>query len=153
VTGGEPARATLDDDALLTVLAHVLAVEEPFSIDVLVALEREAFAMRRVDDELAELLFDTGIEQATVLRGDGPRALSFVADGVVLDVELQPDGTLSGRIAPADVEVTVEGAAGVAELQPDHLGRFTAAAPAGRLRFVLRSAAHARRILTPWIFR
>lgn len=152
-SGPHHSGTAIDDDALLAVLGRVLSVDEPFPADVLGPIERAAFALRHADDELAELLFDTGRESTVVLRGDGPRALSYVADGVELDVELQPDGTINGRVAPVDVGLTVEGPNGPAELETDDLGRFTAAAPIGRMRFVLHAEAQAPRIVTPWIFR
>jgi hypothetical protein len=140
------------DDELLAALADVLAVDEPFPGALATDVERAAFAMRRVDDALAELLFDTAGEAAAAVRGDGPRSLSFAAAGHELDVELAADGTIVGRVAPPDLAVSVEGPTGIVELPADHLGRFTAPAPTSRLRFVLGSPPTPR-IVTPWIFR
>ncbi len=144
----------IEHDELLAALAEVLAVDEPIREDVAAAIEHEAFALRRVDDELAALLYDTGLEATAGVRGgDGPRGLSFAAAGHELDVELHPDDTMIGRVSPPDLEVSVEGPAGTVALHPDRLGRFTADVPAGRLRFVLAAAASAARVVTPWIFR
>jgi hypothetical protein len=142
---------TYDDDELLAALADVLAGDEPFPAALATHVERAAFAMRRVDDELAELLFDTAGEAAAAVRGDGPRSLSFAAVGHELDVELEADGTIVGRVAPPDIPVSVEGPAGLMDLAADNLGRFTAPAPGSRLRFVLGTPP--TRIVTPWIFR
>jgi hypothetical protein len=84
------------------------------------------------------------------VRGDGPRALSFAAAGHELDVELQPDDHLVGRVAPPDVTVTMEGPAGPVPVDADRLGRFTAPTPPLRVRFVLGDPPGA--VVTPWIF-
>jgi hypothetical protein len=142
----------LDDDRLLAALGEVLSADEPLTMETAAVVEQEAFAFRRVDAELAELLYDTAVEEAGV-RGGGPRSLSFAIAGHELDVELQPDDTIVGRVSPPDVEVSVEGPTGTVELPLDRLGRFIAAVPGSRLRFLLSAAASARRIVTPWIFR
>ena len=139
-----------DDDRLLAVVGEVLAEDEPISAAMASAVEAEAFAMRRIDAELAELLFDTAADAATAVRGDGSRSLSFAAAGRELDVELQPDATLVGRVSPADVPVMVEGPAGTVAVAPDQLGRFTAATPPTRLRFLL--GAPPADVVTPWVF-
>jgi hypothetical protein len=141
----------LDDDGLLAALAEVLAADEPLFADTAAMVEQEAFAFRRVDAELADLLYDTAVEEEAGVRGGGPRSLSFALAGHELDVELRPDDTIVGRVSPPDVEVVVEGPEGTVALQLDRLGRFIAAVPGSRLRFLLSAAA--QRIVTPWIFR
>jgi hypothetical protein len=141
----------IDDDELLAVLGEVLAEDEPISAAMASAVEAEAFAMRRIDDELAELLFDTAADAGVAVRGEGARSLAFAAAGHEVDIELQPEGTLVGRVAPPDVAVAIEGPAGVQPVVPDALGRFTAATPPTRLRIVL--GAPPSRVVTPWVFR
>src|SRR5262245_5768716 len=116
----------LDDDGLLAALAEVLAADEPLPADRATVIEREAFAFRRIDAELAELRYDTALEETAGVRGDGRRSLSFAAGGHELDVELQDDDTIVGLISPPDVDVSVEGPAGEFAVQPDRLGRFLA---------------------------
>jgi hypothetical protein len=141
----------LDDDRLLAALGEVLDADEPLDAATAAVIEHEAFAFRRVDTELAELLYDTAVEAEVGVRGGGPRALSFAVAGGELDVELQPDDTIVGRVSPPDVGITVEGPAGTVDLQPDHLGRFVVTVPGSRLRFLLSPSA--QRLVTPWIFR
>jgi hypothetical protein len=143
----------LDDERLLAALGEVLAADEPLAADTAALVEREAFAFRSVDAELAELLYDTAVEEVAGVRGGGPRSLSFAIAGHELDVELQPDDTIVGRVSPPDVDVSVESPSGTLDVQLDRLGRFIAAVPGTRLRFLLSAAASARRIVTPWIFR
>jgi hypothetical protein len=142
-------RDPMDDDVLLRALGDVLDADEPFPAP-LRDVEAAAFASRRLDDELAELLYDTAAEPAGVRGDDGPRTLSFAAGDHVIDVELHDDG-LVGQISPPDAVLLLDGPDGEAALEPDRLGRFTAVAPIGRLRFVIGAAS--RRIVTPWVFR
>jgi hypothetical protein len=143
----------MDDERLLAALTEVLAVDEPLPMETAAVVEHEAFSFRRVDAELAELLYDTAVEEEVGVRGGGPRSLSFAVAGHELDLELQQDDTIVGRVSPPDVEVSVEGTAGTVAVPLDRLGRFIAAVPGPRLRFLLSAAASARRIVTPWIFR
>ncbi len=143
----------LDDERLLAALAEVLAVDEPLTQATVEVVEHEAFTFRRVDAELAELLYDTAVEEEAGVRGGDGRSLSFAVAGHELDVELQPGDTIVGRVSPPDVEISVESSAGATPVQLDRLGRFIAAVPGSRLRFLLSAAASARRIVTPWIFR
>jgi hypothetical protein len=143
----------LDDDALLATLAEVLAADEPLPAGRAAVVEGEAFAFRRLDAELAELRYDTALDEAVGVRGDAPRTLSFAAGGHELDVELEGDDTIVGQLSPPDVEVSVEGPEGEVVVQPDRLGRFLASVPGSRLRFLLSRTAPAWRVVTPWIFR
>jgi hypothetical protein len=140
----------IDDDRLLAVVGEVLAADEPISNAMASAVEGDAFAMRRIDAELAELLFDTLADASPAVRGDGPRSLSFAAAGHELDVELQADDHLVGRVSPPDVAVAVEGPDGAVQMDLDRLGRFTGATPATRVRFVLGASPGV--VVTPWIF-
>ena len=141
------------DDELLDALRDVLAADEPLREDVADMIERDAFAARRLDAALAELLYDTALETAAGVRGgDEARSLSFAAEGRELDVELQPDATIVGRISPADGVLVVESESGQVLLDTDHRGRFTTPAVGARLRFVIDAAGPAP-VVTPWIFR
>ena len=141
------------DDELLAALRDVLDADEPLRDDVAEMIERDAFASRRFDAALAELLYDTALERTAGVRGaDETRSLSFAAAGRELDIELQPDATMVGRISPPDGVLVVESESGQVRLETDRLGRFTTPAVGGRLRFVI-DATGAAPVVTPWIFR
>ena len=102
---------------------------------------------------MAELLYDTAFEMTAGVRGaDEARSLSFAAAGRELDVELQPDATIVGRISPSDGVLVVESESGQMPLETDRHGRFTTPAVGARLRFVIDAAGPAP-VVTPWIFR
>jgi len=141
------------DDELMAALRDVLDADEPLREDVVEMIERDAFASRRIDAALAELLYDTAFEMTAGVRGaDEARSLSFAAAGRELDVELQPDATIVGRISPSDGVLVVESESGQMPLETDRHGRFTTPAVGARLRFVIDAAGPAP-VVTPWIFR
>jgi hypothetical protein len=105
---------------------------------------REAWTWRTIDDELARLAFDSAIEAASagVRSAGGPRALTFEAAGVVVDVEVTEQGDrrrVSGQLAVpggerVDLELQTPGAS--VPLDADALGRFVHAdLPSGPVRF------------------
>ena len=111
---------------------------------------KAALGWRRLDAELAELLDDSALESrsTSLARGaGGGRSLSFRAEGLAIDVELQP-GLLLGQLAPApeSAEVTLQdGDGAILEVaDADALGRFRLVLDGSgrrRLRIVRRGAA------------
>lgn len=113
-----------------------------------------SFAWRTVDADLAELVFDSLLDQdeTALVRGRGQgRVLSFETDGLTIDVEID-DGTLTGQLLPSQrAAVELRQGDDVARLEADELGRFIA----GPLRagpFSLRCSVGAGRlVVTDWI--
>lgn len=135
----------------------------PAALDAAIA----AFGFRDLDAQLAELVVDSWDPERSLALRAAPsdvRFLGFRRDGVSLDIELHPDGTLVGQIAaddeaPIDASsasgagggswsaVQVESGAGdVRDLDVDDRGRFRDAVAARSIR--LRCGA---RFVTPWI--
>jgi hypothetical protein len=87
----------------------------------------QAFTLRTLDAELAELTFDSWEQEpATRVRGGGPRLLTFEAGGVAVEVEVA-NGRLVGRLLPGGpAEVGVQRRDGEVRLLCDDLGRFAA---------------------------
>ena len=127
---------------------------------------RFAYCWRSVDSELAELSFDSLVEEdmALAVRAGGdpalePRMLGFgaVVDGedVAIEVEITPgpDGpALVGQLLPAEV-ATVELQVGTGaddSVQADELGRFLIEpVPSGPVRLCVR---HRERLVhTTWV--
>lgn len=95
-----------DDEALLVRLGAVARTADP-APDLVRELGRAAFAMRRLDAELAELVADSAVDalagvRATAVSG---RLLTFESAGVTVEVEVStaPSGglTLVGQVVPA----------------------------------------------------
>lgn len=91
------------DDELLARLRHVLdAVDEPRMRSTDAA--KAAIGWRDIDAELAQLVFDSRVDEADhdlVMRGDAAetRQLTFSTDDVTIDIELG-NGGLVGQVIP-----------------------------------------------------
>jgi hypothetical protein len=142
----------LDDDTLLGLLREALDEADPVPEDA-VAVARAADPAG-LDDELAELVFDSLLDespQALRDEGDDVRSLTFTLAGSTLEVDVT-GGDLVGTVTPS-------GPATVEVLQPatrrsveaDELGRFRAELVDGPFR--LRVVAAGARGTTPWVVR
>lgn len=140
----------MDDDELLDRLRLAAQVHDPVPADVLVAA-RGAFALRTLDEELADLLFDSLLDEDLVgVRGSGPRQLSFAADELAIDVDVDEHGIVGQLAGPgaAGVELQTPDASVGAEV--DDLGRFFLdRLPVGPFR--LRIDLGDRRVTTEWV--
>lgn len=96
------------------------------------AAARAAFSWRTVDAELAELTYDSRVDDRALagVRGGGLRQLTFEAPGLSVEVEVDDAATrrLVGQLVPAQAgTVELRHAAGSLTLAVDELGRFAAA--------------------------
>jgi hypothetical protein len=147
-------------DPLEVALAAALAERDPVPPDVVEAA-RAAFTWRTVDEELAALAFDSASDaELAGVRGDGPRALTFEADDVVIDVEVREDASgchVHGQVAAppgTSTAVEVHTPQATMPVHVDALGRFHGAAvPPGpvRLRCSFPDRAERRPITTEWV--
>lgn len=150
-------------DALLGELQGLLARADPMPPQLLEQVRR-SFCWRTIDAELAELSFDSLVDQAPELavRSQAtlePRMLGFgaVVHGEDLSIEVEvsseADGcALVGQIFPAGaraVEVQA-GDGGSAEVPIDELGRFLIEpVPCGPVRLRVEHAGRA--VQTTWV--
>ena len=140
------------NDDLLAELRSVIGRVDPVPPEV-TEFAQAALGWRRLDADLAELLADSALDADSVAlaRGGDGRWLTFKADDLTIDVEVQADGsahTLLGQLAPPPVAATVEvqstDGTVVASADSDALGRFRLTLEAGghvRLRVVREGAA------------
>ena len=128
-----------DDDALLAVVGRALA-HDPAEAgddvavpDEAVAVARAAFQLRDIDEELAELVHDSLLDEPMLVRHEATlnRLLSYVSSRLGLDVELEADGrTLMGVVTPAGpADVEIETATTIDRTSADELGRFRVELP------------------------
>jgi hypothetical protein len=120
------------DVALLSMLRRVIEVVDP-EPEYLREMGRAAFAVRRVDAELAELVSDSSLQRELVRSvGEDPRLLTFQVGGVFLEVQISRVETrreLIGQVEGLDTEgggrVEIEAArGGVLSAPLDEFGRF-----------------------------
>jgi hypothetical protein len=142
------------DDELLAELRAVLRRTDPVPAEV-TDFAKAALGWRRLDAELAELLEDSALEsESTALaRGGGGRSLTFRAEDLTIDVELQP-GLLLGQLAPApeSAQVALQHADGKAleTVDADSLGRFRIVLEGEGRRRLRVTRAGAAAIETSW---
>ncbi len=146
----------LELDQLAGRLGRIAAEVDAPPAEVVTA-SKAAFAWRTVDAELAELAYDSWLDDrplAGVRRAGGPRQLTFEAPGLTMEVELV-DGDarqMVGQVVPAGLEVVeVRHEEGSLTVPVDGLGRFVVERlPAGPVS--LRCRPDGGRIVdTDWI--
>jgi hypothetical protein len=140
----------IDDDELLDRLRGLAAIHDPVPSSLFTA-GRGAYALRTLDDELADLLFDSLLDEALVgIRGGTGRQLTFGVNDLTIDVDLDTDG-LIGHVSPsgpATVEVQTPNTLVDADI--DELGRFFVDhTPSGPFR--LRVAVAGQWVTTEWV--
>lgn len=128
------------DQELDNELRRIAARLDPVP-DALLRAAEAAFTWRGVDDELAELAFDSlaDRESLALVRGGGaPRLLTFHAADLTIELEILPPPPehhqragaahrLVGQLLPGgSARVQVRHPDGVLEVATDELGRFVA---------------------------
>ncbi|MGH9163937.1 MAG: hypothetical protein ACRDZW_00270 [Acidimicrobiales bacterium] len=148
------AEYSYDDLELLSRLAQV-ALRTDAVPPAVMAAARASFTWRTVDDELAELTYDSGIvpELAGVRSYEGARQLTFEAPGLVLEMELSEGLQVVGQVVPpqpASIELRHPG--GAIAVQADDLGRFAVAGvPAGPVSLRCQGLSGSAAITTDWL--
>jgi hypothetical protein len=140
----------IDDDELLDRLRKLAVVHDPVPPIAYLA-GRGAFALRTLDDELADLLFDSLLDDALVgIRGGTGRQLTFGVDDLTIDVDLDTDG-LVGHLSPSGpATVELQTPDRILDADVDELGRFFLdQPPSGPFR--LRVAVAGHWVTTEWV--
>jgi hypothetical protein len=148
-----------DDTELEEELRRVASLLDPVP-GVLLQAAVEAFAWRNVDDELAELVFDSLVDhEAGHVRGSRDRRLlSFQTSHVSIEIEVTITGTSRGLIGqlvpsqPASVDIRYRD--GLVTLEADTLGRFSGSSlRAGpiSLRYRPGPEAAGAPVVTDWV--
>ncbi len=147
--------STADDD-LLAELGEAMrgAAEVP---ERFVAAGRAAFVWRTVDEELAELTYDSATADADALavtRADPAalRSLTFVSAGLSVELEVTADALLGQLVPPQPGEVRLQTRGGQADtVAVDDVGWFAIRpAPGKMFRLHVRTADGAE-VLTAWV--
>jgi len=136
-------------------LAAVVVSRDSVPPDV-VAAAKASFAWRTVDDELADLVYDSADSRGPLVgvRGSSARQLTFERDDLAVELEVaggSPASFVGQVVPPQRVRIEIRHLDGSMFASTDDLGRFdVAAAPAGpvSLRFELQSG---KRVATTWV--
>jgi hypothetical protein len=140
----------LEDDELLAGLRRAAGHYDPVPRQVLEAA-KGAFALRTLDDELADLLFDSLLDDDLVgVRGGITRQLTFGVGDVTIDLDVEAD-ELVGQVSPAaTVGLAVETPDDAVMVEVDDRGRFFATRPTTG-PFRLRLSLDDRQLTTEWV--
>ena len=144
---------TRNDDELLELLGRALRVADPVPEHVMEAA-RAASTWRTIDQELAELVFDSATELAGVRSEDTARQLTFRAPGVEIEVMMVDESSrrVVGQLVPPQAAtIRLTGGDRETDQEVDRLGRFTFdGVPPGPIRLsVLVDGA--RIVTTQWV--
>ncbi|WP_283133320.1 hypothetical protein [Rhizohabitans arisaemae] len=142
----------IQDNALEAELRGVVARRDPLPPELFQAA-LDAFAWRRVDEELAELTFDSFAEQPLALvRGAEPRLLTFESDAIGIELEITEERALVGQlIPPQPATVDIRQVSATIAVQADDMGRFTTG-PLSRGPISLRcSSSRDLLVVTDWV--
>ena len=117
-----------DHDELLARLKSLTAALDPLPRDVADAA-RGSFSWQSIEAELAELVYDSVVDEELVgARGGGARQLTFEAPGVTVELEVAPgSGRINGQLVPpAEADVEFRHPGGSLTVRSDRLGHFCA---------------------------
>lgn len=149
-----------DDTPLVAELGRLFATVDPVPESVQIAA-RVAIEWRTLDAELAALVHDSTVDEpALALRGGaGPRALTFEAPDLTIEIETEPEHggagdtlRLVGQIVPPQTaQIAVCNGEDLLATSADERGRFSAPGlSAGALR--LRCRLYDERLVeTDWL--
>ena len=149
----------LADDALLAELMAAAAAHDAVPSAVLAAA-KASLTWRTIDTELADLAFDSSVDESPVLvRGpeSDEQLLTFETEELAVDLQVTKRGDgrrLVGQLAPAGVaEIEVRTSSGVvATITSDELGRVPAVdVPAGSVSLRIQRAGETSAIVTDWV--
>jgi hypothetical protein len=144
---------SLDDDALQELLAAALRQADPVPGHVVDAA-RGAFTWRTIDQELADLVFDSDAELTGVRDHGATRQLTFQTSGLEIEVMVTDPARrrIVGQLVPAqETAVQLESPETRVEQRSDRFGRFTfEGVPSGPVRLGIVTAGGSV-VNTDWV--
>ena len=142
------------DDVMLGLLRDALGDVDPIPEHVRAAA-CEAILWRTLDAELAELVFDSSVDDLVGVRSEGSdRQVTFRAPGVEIEVGVMGSGTreIIGQLVPpqtATVELRSDDT--VRETRTDRLGRFRFPDVSSGSVSIVVTTEDGTRIATEWM--
>ena len=145
---------TVSDDRLLELVGRALRTADPVPDRVLDGA-RAAWTWRTIDEELAELVFDSASELTGVRSEDTARQLTFRAPGMEIEVMVVDEASrriVGQLVPPGGFEVTLLAGDAALVATTDRLGRFSfdAVAP-GPVRLVVAADDGSPAVTTEWV--
>lgn len=148
------ARDHAADDHLTAVLGQALQLSDPVPEHVLAAAQG-AYSWRTIDEELADLVFDSNRELTGVRDRSSSRQLTFRSRGCEIEIMLvdAAERRLVGQLVPAQsTKVTLVGTNEQFEQTSDQHGRFSfERVQVGPVRLSVAASAGAPDVTTDWV--
>lgn len=140
-----------DHSALIARLGDAFEHELEPVPERLADVARSAFGWRRVDAELAELLFDSANEELVGIRGTASdrRSFRYAANEFVLRVHLTDDTLIVMVEPPLEVDCRIVADGVTSEYRTDELGELAIDVPELPMRVEVELPSGT--IVTPWI--
>lgn len=118
----------MSDDDLTIALSRALDMSDPVPESVTM-FAKAAIEWRTLDTELAELVFDSAMDEVVGVRSEsGTRQLTFRAPGVEIEVAILAEGRrriVGQLVPPQEAAVELRFGAESHRTMSDSLGRFT----------------------------
>jgi hypothetical protein len=139
------------DDPLLALISAAFDRELPPIPDRLTGAARDALQWRRLDAELAELLFDSAAEELVGVRGTGTdrRSFRYAAGDAVIRVHLTAATITIMVEPPLSVPCRIATSGETTEHRTDEYGELVADAPELPVRIEIDLPGGT--VVTPWI--
>jgi hypothetical protein len=148
-------RSDWDDDQLLAALGEAIRAREAVP-EWFIEMGKNAFAWHNIDAELAQLTYDSSVDQpeAAVTRSETAsiRALTFTSEHLTLELEVTEDSLLGQLLPPRAGELEIHTRAGeISTTEVDEIGCFSVdPIPDGPFRLRCHTA-DGTDVLTGWI--
>jgi hypothetical protein len=148
-------RSDWDDDQLLAALGEAIRAREAVPA-WFIEMGKNAFAWHNIDAELAQLTYDSNVDQpeAAVTRSETAsiRALTFTSEHLTLELEVTEDSLLGQLLPPRPGELEIHTRAGdISTTEVDEIGCFSVdPIPDSPFRLRCRTA-DGTDVLTGWI--
>jgi hypothetical protein len=144
----------VSDDELLELLGRALRAADPVPDPVLHGA-RAAWTWRTIDEELAELVFDSAAELTGVRSEDTARQLTFRAPGMEIEVMIVDEASrrIVGQLVPPGAfTITLLAGDEQHEQATDRLGRFSFdAVRPGPVRLAVSDPGGTHIVTTEWV--
>jgi len=144
----------VSDDELLELLGRALRAADPVPDDVLHGA-RAAWTWRTIDEELAELVFDSAAELTGVRSEETARQLTFRAPGMEIEVMVVDEASrrvVGQLVPPGAFTVTLLAGDEEHEQTTDRLGRFSFdAVRPGPVRLAVSGPDGVHIVTTEWV--
>lgn len=117
------------DEQLLADLAAAIDAADPVP-DAVLEAAKVSYTWRTVDAELAELVFDSAVEELAGVRSgeESTRQITFRAPGVEIEVAVMSEGArriIGQLVPPQQAEIELRFGTETRTVNSDNLGRFT----------------------------